>query len=517
MTDLEIVLLKETPRRSVRLELEGGVPLRVVKRVPAEGLLGLRARRLARREFEVQKRLHAAGLAVPEALAFTTLRGAVELVQRWVPGAVELAELLHGARTSRATPERLARALGTLLGRAHGLGLDHPDLHEKNVLVDADGAPWLIDFHGARLARGGDAERARRDLVVLAAATRERVSVRLRQRALVAWARAADERSRGVMELGTLAAELEHAARGRRRSVLARATKRWERPSSSARAFELARGGRGMTRAELDDRAVEELLARAWDGPRFEWSGELADLGRRAAVHALARLEPARVAAAFVACARLADHAISAARPVLHLRAPECGALVALPLGTRPIPSVLSEFRLGGAKPADACRAERRRVAEALGALFGALEDRGLALELRGGALHAARTGPAWALPPFALAERPLDGSGTPWRAGLAHLPAADGEERAAFARAWLAEQRGGAAASRALAERLASDLGLAPDALRVQLAFDTGAAANARDAGTPRDREAGTVELANDDRASHEAPRPSDSEAPRG
>ncbi|MBI5364274.1 MAG: hypothetical protein HZA53_13930, partial [Planctomycetes bacterium] len=166
---LREIVLKETPRRRVHLELEDERPVRVVKRIPAAGLAGLRARRLAKREFEVQRKLFALGLAVPEPLACTTTAAGVELVQRCVADARELADVLRAEDAPGR--ERLARDVGALLGRAHALGLDHPDLHEKNVLVDEAGKPGLIDFPGARTARSAGPERARRDLVQLAAAT----------------------------------------------------------------------------------------------------------------------------------------------------------------------------------------------------------------------------------------------------------------------------------------------------------------------------------------------------------
>lgn len=448
MTLHEIVILKDSPSRRVHLELESGRPARVVKHIPVSGLPGLRARRLARREFEVQRRLHSTGLSVPEPLACTVREGAVEIVQRYVDGARELARLLEGPEVIAGGT---ARRIGALLGRAHALGLDHPDLHERNLLVDDGGRPWLIDFHGARIARGPDPGRSRRDLIALAAATRERAEVRALRRAFVAWWRAAGERARPDACVEEFAAEIEQAARSRRRSVLARQTKRWERPSSSARAFDLGDGQRGMARAELDDRRLGALLDDARHSPRFEVGAEIAGLRSGATILVLHGVEPARVAASFLAFARLADHALDAARPVLHVKHPEAGALFAVPRGARPLSRAMSEAAF-----------LRVDAARAIGRLYGALEDRGLALDLRGREpwIDRDETPRAWITPPAWLVDRPLDRSGAPWRAALAELADATACEARELVRAWLAEQRSGPRIQRGLRDRIQSDLG---------------------------------------------------------
>jgi len=46
---------------------------------------------------------------------------------------------------------------------------------------------YLVDVRGARIGRGFDTRRARRDLVALASSVRERVPGSLRARFLVAW------------------------------------------------------------------------------------------------------------------------------------------------------------------------------------------------------------------------------------------------------------------------------------------------------------------------------------------
>jgi len=436
-------ILKQGPRRSVRLEQAADGAATVVKRIETAGWHGLRARRLARREHALQARLAAGGLSVPRALELCELEGAVELRQDWIPGARTLAEVLReapGQQGALGALAALALRAGRLLAGAHARGLDHPDLHEGNLLVDAQGAPWLIDFHGARLRARLDAAVVQRDLVQLAAATRERVPVRLLQRALIAWWRAVPPELHAEGSLAQAAAEFERAARGRRRAVLARATKRWQRPSSSARAFALGAGSggaRGMARAELDDQALERLLGQAAEAASFEVGRQVAGFAGGARVLVLAELEPRRIEAAFLSAARLADHGLRAARPLLCERS---RALFALPPGTQ---------LAVRARPAP------ERLAPALGTLAGALEDRGLELaDPSVEALALDPAGRAWLLPDRKLRERPLDHSGTPWRAWLALLPDAR-EWRRAFAAAWLAEQRVGSAPRRELARRL--------------------------------------------------------------
>jgi RIO-like serine/threonine protein kinase len=148
--------LKSSPARSVRLEYGGGTDgrgeaePRVVKRFAAGGLFSVpRDAARARREHALLTELHACGLPVPRPLSLERRGDGWEVAMQWIPQARTLQERLLAGDT-RDLP---ARALGTLLARLQAAGVDHPDLHPGNVLIDAAGSAWAIDFHKAR--RGG--------------------------------------------------------------------------------------------------------------------------------------------------------------------------------------------------------------------------------------------------------------------------------------------------------------------------------------------------------------------------
>jgi len=109
---------------------------------------GARARPFA--EWRVNRRLLDAGLPVPEPLAAAFQRqgpfytGA--LLTRRIPDAEPLPKA-----AGRMESEDW-KNLGGMLGKAAGAGLRHPDLNANNILMDADGKFWLLDFDRAWIA-----------------------------------------------------------------------------------------------------------------------------------------------------------------------------------------------------------------------------------------------------------------------------------------------------------------------------------------------------------------------------
>ncbi|MFO7762817.1 MAG: 3-deoxy-D-manno-octulosonic acid kinase [Wenzhouxiangellaceae bacterium] len=101
-------------------------------------------------EWRVNRRLLEAGLPVPEPLAAAferhgpCYRGA--LLTRRIPDAAPLPEA--AGRMASADWKKL----GKVLGRAAGAGLRHPDLNANNILMDANGDFWLLDFDRAWIA-----------------------------------------------------------------------------------------------------------------------------------------------------------------------------------------------------------------------------------------------------------------------------------------------------------------------------------------------------------------------------
>jgi 3-deoxy-D-manno-octulosonic acid kinase len=107
------------------------------------------------REFRLLRALRERGLPVPTPLAAAYWRSgtgyrAALLVSR-ITGAESMGALLdRGA-------EPPWRAIGGALARFQRAGACHADLNVDNVLMDADGKPWLIDFDRGTLrapARG---------------------------------------------------------------------------------------------------------------------------------------------------------------------------------------------------------------------------------------------------------------------------------------------------------------------------------------------------------------------------
>jgi 3-deoxy-D-manno-octulosonic acid kinase len=116
-------------------------------------------------EFRLLGELHREGLPVPAPLVAGYWRRGLgyraAILVECIAGARPLSQWLQG-RADEAPWE----AVGDMLARFHLAGLDHADLNADNVLVDGDGAPWLIDFDrcARRSAAGGWRERNLRRL-----------------------------------------------------------------------------------------------------------------------------------------------------------------------------------------------------------------------------------------------------------------------------------------------------------------------------------------------------------------
>lgn len=96
-------------------------------------------------EFRLMRRLRAEGLPVPHALAACYLRNglgyrAAILMER-IEGVRSLADRALVAGEGAPWEE-----VGRMIARFHRAGLDHADLNAHNILIDANGHCWLIDF-----------------------------------------------------------------------------------------------------------------------------------------------------------------------------------------------------------------------------------------------------------------------------------------------------------------------------------------------------------------------------------
>lgn len=104
-------------------------------------------------ELRLTARLHAEGLSVPPPVGACVWRFGLgyeaALLSVRIPGAQALAARLEGI--DRSTLE----AVGALIRQAHARGLDHVDLNARNLLIDPEGRPWLIDLDRCRLRPPG--------------------------------------------------------------------------------------------------------------------------------------------------------------------------------------------------------------------------------------------------------------------------------------------------------------------------------------------------------------------------
>ncbi len=105
-----------------------------------------RERTRAFREFRLLAELAQAGLPVPEPLMARYVRSGLayraDLITRQIPAAQTLAERL----AARALDAAVATRVGRTLASFHAEGVWHADLNATNVLLDAAGKVWLIDF-----------------------------------------------------------------------------------------------------------------------------------------------------------------------------------------------------------------------------------------------------------------------------------------------------------------------------------------------------------------------------------
>ncbi|MGH8028341.1 MAG: 3-deoxy-D-manno-octulosonic acid kinase [Arenimonas sp.] len=116
--------------------------------------MGLRAAR-PWREFHLTGELHDKGLPVPRPVgAHIERRGPLyrgDLITERIVGAEPLADLL----ASGPMPPLQWIVLGKVLRRFHDAGVRHDDINARNVLRDARGSFYLIDFDKADLLPSG--------------------------------------------------------------------------------------------------------------------------------------------------------------------------------------------------------------------------------------------------------------------------------------------------------------------------------------------------------------------------
>jgi 3-deoxy-D-manno-octulosonic acid kinase len=106
-------------------------------------------------EWRLLEMLARAGLPVPRPIAARYQRSGLtyrcDLITQRIADAEPLAALL--ARASIAQPRW--RAIGAVIARLHGFGVEHADLNAHNILLDVRGAVSVIDFDRGRVREKG--------------------------------------------------------------------------------------------------------------------------------------------------------------------------------------------------------------------------------------------------------------------------------------------------------------------------------------------------------------------------
>jgi 3-deoxy-D-manno-octulosonic acid kinase len=105
------------------------------------------------REWRMLARLHGAGLPVPRPVAAGWNRQGwyyrADLVSVCIPDAAPLSERI-------AAGEAIDwHGIGDMLARFHAAGACHADLNAHNILLDASGKAWLLDFDRGRFRAPG--------------------------------------------------------------------------------------------------------------------------------------------------------------------------------------------------------------------------------------------------------------------------------------------------------------------------------------------------------------------------
>ncbi len=131
------------PDLVVRTLTHGGM----VRRLTGSRFLGI-GRSL--RELKVSVFLISRNILTPEIMAVRYMKKGIfsyiEVVSRMVPGAVDLLAYLEKPSGDGLA---LLRQTGRLVCEIHRAGVYHTDLHVKNILLDRDKAPWIIDLDNA--------------------------------------------------------------------------------------------------------------------------------------------------------------------------------------------------------------------------------------------------------------------------------------------------------------------------------------------------------------------------------
>ena len=146
------IVRHESDRWVLRHYHRGGIVARLIE--DHYLWLGLRRTR-AYREWHLLAELWRLGLPVPQPIAARITRHGFayesDIITRYLPATRPLAAYLKEEQAGRIDWSRVGR----MLSRFHEHGVCHPDLTAHNILLDATGNPFLVDFDNCRFRPPG--------------------------------------------------------------------------------------------------------------------------------------------------------------------------------------------------------------------------------------------------------------------------------------------------------------------------------------------------------------------------
>lgn len=355
-----------------------------------------RIRRLFRRdraehEFRLAQRLAELGVRTAPPVAFAVSPGGEEstLLTQAVEGGETVFDLVEGARGAIAPARRrlFAERLADLVATLHNAGVEHPDLHERNIVV-RETSPGvdelhLVDLHEVKLGARVGWRAAVRDLRRLGRYFSIRTSRSERLRFFLRYARLR----------GFARADLPRLARDVERATIESRADFWRRrdsrplPKASGVRRRTRRGAEVFSAVDADDAFLDACIDRPEGAlcstirSQFKQGGrttvleaevpELSPNGSivvkqyryrwlREAVARLAREDPGT--RAWRGALALALRDVPAPRPLLLVRRKRWGVVAACDLVLERIPDAvaISQYLPSAIRGADS--AERRRI-----------------------------------------------------------------------------------------------------------------------------------------------------------
>jgi 3-deoxy-D-manno-octulosonic acid kinase len=117
----------------------------------------------AMRELSLLAQMTQAGLPVPPPVGARMTRfGPLYRADLLIGRIAEAGDLLAVLKDSALTPAQWQR-IGATIARFHAAGIDHTDLNIHNILLDARGQSWLIDFDKCAQRPAGSWQQANLD------------------------------------------------------------------------------------------------------------------------------------------------------------------------------------------------------------------------------------------------------------------------------------------------------------------------------------------------------------------